>query len=195
MKKTDKIPRGRPRSDAAKKAVLESTFAMLKERGYEAMAIETVAQSSGVAKTTIYRWWPDKATLAVDAFFSCTQSDLAFPDTGKIKDDFYQQIMQLADFLRDGNGRALAAMVSGGRTDPVLAVALGERWLNPRRKWGMERMQRAIDTNQCKKEVSVQAALSLMYAPLYTPLLFGQNVPDKKQVEAYLSLAMRSIFK
>ena len=61
-------PRGRPRSQEADRAILTAAAELLAERGLAAMSIEEVAARAGVGKTTIYRRWPSKGLLALDAF-------------------------------------------------------------------------------------------------------------------------------
>ena len=186
--------RGRPRSEATRDAILEAAFRVLAERGYGGMAFEVVAEAAGSAKTTIYRWWKSKADLAVSAFFHETQSGLELPDTGSTAEDFRLQITALAELLRGPRGAVFAAMLGGARTDPELARSLGEQWLEPRRAWGVGRMSRAVLRGECPSDTNVQAALGLLYGPLYTPLLFGQDVPSETQVEAHLALAVPAIF-
>lgn len=187
--------RGRPRSLVARRAILDAAFTVLVERGYAGMAIEAVADAAGVGKTTIYRSWAGKADLAVDAFFEATREALAFPETGLAREDFRRQILELAALLRGARGQALAAMLGGARTDPDLARALGARWLEPRRRWGVERMARAIAAGECRDGVGAQAALGVLYGPLYAPLLFGQGVPSEVQVGEYLAIAFAGIFR
>ncbi|WP_376096367.1 TetR/AcrR family transcriptional regulator [Roseomonas sp. CCTCC AB2023176] len=98
-------PRGRPRSPASRGAILSAAFDLLRERGYAGLAIEAVAERAGVGKATIYRWWPDRAALAVEAFFEATREALAFPDTGSAREDFRRQIHGVADLLRGSGAR------------------------------------------------------------------------------------------
>lgn len=186
---------GRPRSESSKTAILSAAFDLLTERGYADFALEAVAARAGVGKSTIYRWWPGKAALAVDAFFEATETDLRFPDTGTAEGDFRAQITQLATLLNGVRGRAFAAMLGGARTDPALAKTLGERWLAPRRAWGVARMACAATDGDLLPETPTAAALALLYGPLYAPLLFGGDVPDVEAVDAYLELACRGIFR
>jgi AcrR family transcriptional regulator len=165
------------------------------ERGYAGFAVEVVAEAAGAGKTTIYRWWPNKADLAVDAFFEATKAELQLPQTGTAKEDFRLQINELATLLAGSRGTVFATMLGGARTDPELAKALGERWLEPRRKWGYGRMAKAVADNETKPSIDIGAALGILYGPLYTPLLFGQQVPSPAQVEAHLKIALKAIFK
>lgn len=195
MTESTPIRPGRKRSAASQAKAIAAAFEVLRERGYAGMSIEAVAERAGIGKTTIYRWWPDKAALAVDAFFASTKAELAFPDTGSAREDFRLQILQLGQLLRGPSGHAMAAMVAGAKTDPQLARALGERWLAPRRKWGVERMTRAVADGECLPDLDVEAALSVLYGPLYAPLLFGAGIPPHERIQAYLAIAFLGIFK
>ena len=174
---------------------MEAAFALLVERGYAGFTIEGVASIAGAGKTTVYRWWKTKADLAVEAFFHATTDELRLPDTGSARADFVEQIRELGSLLRGDRGKALAAMLGGARTDPQLAQALGERWLEPRRRWGFERMSRAAKTGELLPGVKPPAALAVLYGPLYAPLLFGGEVPSAAEVDAYLAVACAGIFK
>lgn len=189
------IPRGRPRSGTSRAAILNAAFALLGERGFEAMSMEAVAARAGVGKATVYRWWKTKAEIAVDAFLEATCDELAMPDTGSAREDFRMQISQLAALLRGPRGRALAAMLGGARSDPELAKVLRERWLGVRRQWGVQRMARAVADGETLPGVELGAALSLLYGPIYTPLLFGDDPPDAEKIAAVLNLAFAGIFR
>ena len=62
--------RGRPRSERARKAILEAAAELLLARGLAAVSMDAVAEQAGVSKATIYRWWPTKETLALDALYT-----------------------------------------------------------------------------------------------------------------------------
>jgi hypothetical protein len=80
--------RGRVRNVDAQRAVLAATLDELSDRGFLGLSIEGVALRAGVAKTTIYRWWPDKTALALDALWSL--QELPEPDTGALATELEQ---------------------------------------------------------------------------------------------------------
>ena len=92
-------------------------------------------------------------------------------------------------------GVVFAAMLGGAQTDPVLAKAMGEKWLDPRRKWGEERIIRAIEAGECHPGIEKSSALGLLYGPLYAPLLFGRPILSEEEITAHLALALPAIFK
>jgi AcrR family transcriptional regulator len=189
------VRKGRPRSEESKRAVLDATLSLLRVRGFAELSIDGIAAASGVAKTTIYRWWANRQELAVEAFFEATRDELAFPDTGSAREDFRQQIHQLADLLRSPNGQALSALIAAARHDDVLRAAIGQRWVLPRRAWGLARMEAAVTAGECVDGLRVASALEVLYSPIYARMLFGMGVPAPDEVEANLQIMFKGIFR
>jgi len=185
---------GRPRSEKSRDAILDAAFDLLVARGFDGLTIELVAREAGAGKTTVYRWWKTKAELAVEAFLRATTEELRLPETASAEADFREQIAELGALLRGNRGRALAAMLGGALNDAELANALRDQWLEPRRRWGFQRMMRAKADGELRDGVEPSAALAALYGPLYAPLLFGGEVPSARDVGAYLDIACAGIF-
>src|ERR1700728_616719 len=80
--------RGRPRSEKARKAILEAAAELLLDRGLTGVSMDAVAERAGVSKATIYRWWPTKETLALDALYTrWAAATPATRDTGSLRGD------------------------------------------------------------------------------------------------------------
>src|SRR6202042_1003421 len=116
--------RGRPRSEKARVAVLDAAAELLLARGLSAVSMDVVAERAGVSKATIYRWWPTKETLALDALY--TEWDAVRPqprDTGSLRGDL---LSLLRPWVRRAGGkpygRVLAALLAEAQTDPVFAA-------------------------------------------------------------------------
>ena len=95
---------------------------------------------------------------------------------------------------RGPTGRALAAMLVGGRESPAVATAVRKRWLQPRRDWARMRLAWAAEAGQLRDGVEPRPALALLYSPLYSPLLFGNDIPSRKDLAACFDLAAQAIF-
>lgn len=94
-------------------AVLAAALDELSERGYSAFTVENVAQRAGAHKTTVYRRWPDRDALAVDALAESVAAELPIPDTGSVDDDLRALSRSLVAWINSPSGRAvLAVMVS-----------------------------------------------------------------------------------
>ena len=79
---------GRPRSERSRRSILAAAASLLHERGLRAMSIEAVAARAGVSKKTIYRWWPSKGVLAMDAIYAeWSRARGVVPNTGTLQGD------------------------------------------------------------------------------------------------------------
>src|ERR1022692_4481708 len=87
---------GRPRSEESRQSILRSTLKLLQQDGgFPELSIEAIAADANVGKTTVYRWWPTKAALVADAFFTSAEEELQFPNTGSVYTDMILQMRRL----------------------------------------------------------------------------------------------------
>lgn len=106
---------GRPRSSAADEAILEAALESLIERGIEATSIDQVARDAGVARTTVYRRYPDKNQLLIAAI---TRSHEQLPlDPAPAEPTVEDMINAFAIALADQRGRKLARRMSSSLRD------------------------------------------------------------------------------
>src|SRR6516164_4093718 len=78
---------GRPRCQETRGAILQAAYELLESGGLAAFTIEAVAERSGAAKTTIYRWWPKKGALAMESFLRVAEQQSPFPETDSPRAD------------------------------------------------------------------------------------------------------------
>ena len=167
--------RGRPRSEKARTAILDAATELLLEQGLETVSMDEVAERAGVSKATIYRWWPSKETLALDALYH--EWDTARPeppDTGSLRADLLALLRPWIRRVRARPyGRVVAELVAEAQTDPEFASIYHARFVAPRREPARALLGRAIDRGELAPDIDVDLALDLVYGPLYHRLLHG----------------------
>jgi len=105
----------------SKQAVLTATFRLLSETGLTGVSVDAVSRRSGVAKTTIYRHWPSRSALVLDACSKLKPQSEA-PDTGSLKGDAMILAMNLASRLRTARwATVLPSIIDVAERDPELA--------------------------------------------------------------------------
>src|SRR3954451_24594291 len=107
----------RPRSEEARRKALAAAMDLIIERGVANLSIEEVAQRSGVAKTTIYRHWPERSALVLDTVGSCFEH-VGTPDTGSLRGDLeaFFSGMVMAD-LSGTVGKLMPAIIEAAGRD------------------------------------------------------------------------------
>ncbi len=137
------------------------------EGGLAAASIEAIAARAGVSKVTIYKWWPNRGAVAVDAYFHRYQPTINFEDTGDVVQDLTVQLRALIRAFRGRAGRVMAELIGEAQTDPALAEVLRVRWLQPRRQASAGVLQRSIERGQIRPGLDVPTVLDQLYAPVY----------------------------
>jgi AcrR family transcriptional regulator len=175
--------RGRPRSEKAQKAILAAAIDLLLEHGLHAMSMDAVAERAGVSKATIYRWWPSKELLALDALateWQVTAPD-ATRDTGSLRGDLLARLRPWLRQLRDKPyGRVVAGLVATAQADAEFAGLYLERFVRPRRDALRPVLLRAIERGEIPANIELEVALDLIYGPIYHRMLHSHAPLDER---------------
>ena len=190
------VTRGRPRSEQVDRAILRAAADLLAERGLTDMTIEEVAARAGVGKTSIYRRWPTKGTLALDAFLVDFLSAQPLPDTGELESDLVAALRAWVRTARDtATGRALVALVAEAQHDADLAVAWRDRVVRPIRAQHRHIIEHAIDRGEIPADSDPEVLMDMLYGPAYHRLLHGHlplSDPFVKRVAAIVAAGARA---
>jgi len=188
--------RGRPRSEQADRAILEAAAELLTERGLAGMSIEEVASRAGVGKTTIYRRWTSRGTLALDAFLAEFQAQQPLPDTGSLHDDLLAALRAwIRSVTATSAGPVLASLIAEAQRDPVLAASWRERVVERLRQQHRIMLDRAVARGEIPAETDYDVVLDLMFGAAYHRLLHGhQPLTDQfaQQVVRYVVAGLQN---
>lgn len=193
-RKKSTSPQSTRRSLRAHEAVLKAAIGLFEESGYSRMTIDAIAGRAGASKATIYRWWPGKAALLLEAFLSEVEADLAFPDSGSLRKDLVVQVSALSRVLGQTRlGQMAIALLGEAQHDAELATAFRSGWLEPRRMAGREVLLRAVGRGELRAGLDPEAVLDALYGPVYLRLLFGHGSLDRSTVETLVDQLLQGI--
>jgi AcrR family transcriptional regulator len=190
-----KRPPGRPRSEHARQAILRSTMNLLQKTGFPDLTIEAIAADAGVGKATVYRWWPNKGALVVDAFASGTESQLHFPDTGSVYRDVSFQMRRAVAVFRSPQGRVVAALLGAGQSDPELLEAFRARFLRPRRQEAYKTLRRGIERGELPRGLDLDLVLDILYGSIYMRFLIRHDELSASYVNEVCELVLKGAAK
>jgi AcrR family transcriptional regulator len=167
-------PPGRPRSPEAHRAILEAAIDLFVEHGYEAMSMEGIAARAGVGKTTIYRRWPSKEDLLVDAI-----DELIFeaepPDTGSVREDLVQMVTTVqAIFTSQRAGQVFPRMAGEVAAASPLGRAYLQRVIEPRFAFLQVMIARGIDRGELPADADPHLIRALLIGPVILWKLLGR---------------------
>jgi AcrR family transcriptional regulator len=186
--------RGRPRSEKARQAILEAAAELLLDRGSGAVSMDAVAERAGVSKATIYRWWPSKEMLALDALLEWSAALVPARDTGTLRGDLLALVRPwVREIRRRPFGRIVAAFISEGQSDPNFADAYRSHFVEPRRDAGRAAFARAKARREVPAELDVEVALDLIYGAVYHRLLHGHAPLTDRFARDVVELALGGV--
>ena len=168
---------GRPRSERAQTAVLDAVVALLDEVGYQHLTVEAVAARAGVGRTTVYRWWPTKAALVVDALATTLPRV-----TVGITDDGRRDLRTVLDRMARAEcgpsmAETLPALAAEARRDPDTAERLAGL-LGPRRAADAAVLLAAAARGDLPLHLDVSLLLDVALGALLWRRLRGEDPTD-----------------
>ncbi|MBV9446924.1 MAG: TetR/AcrR family transcriptional regulator [Streptosporangiaceae bacterium] len=186
--------RGRPRSSEADRAILAAASSLLAERGLAAMSIEEVAARAGVGKATIYRRWPSKGLLALDAFAASFRAEQPLPDTGSLRDDLRAALRTwVRAVTMTPVGRLLSPLIGAAQHDPELHAAWRERVLEPLRAQHRVMLARAAERGEIQASTDFEVVLDLFFGAAQHRLLLGHLPMTERFIESVVDVIVDGI--
>ncbi|MFK0045448.1 TetR/AcrR family transcriptional regulator [Streptomyces sp. NPDC090741] len=168
-----KAPDPARRNDRSRRAILDAALALVAEVGYNKLTIEAIAARAGVGKQTIYRWWPSKAAVLLDASLALfgdaeTEADrTGFPDTGDLAADLKLVLRVTVDQFNDERYAApTRALTAAGATDPELSARFTEQLLEPQLALYETRLRAAREAGQLAPDADLRLTVEMLVGPL-----------------------------
>jgi AcrR family transcriptional regulator len=156
--------------------------------------MDVIAASAGVSKATIYRWWPTKERLAMDALFHDWEGVPTVDDTGSLRGDLLKLLRPWARLAtKRPYARVIAALLTEAQTDAMFADEYRQRFVKPRREQGRIIFGRAIDRGEIRADTKIEVALDLLYGPIYHRLLHGHGPLNDRFVRDVVDTALDGI--
>ncbi|MEU6742300.1 TetR/AcrR family transcriptional regulator [Streptosporangium sandarakinum] len=181
----------RRRSDDRTETIINTTLDLAREVGYAKLSIEAVAARAGVGKDTIYRRWPSKALLFLDAVLTSSSPSLEHRDTGDIVADLREVMGQAVDLLaRPPWGPLYRDLIGEAQHNPEVAAALNERFIQPQTADTLARLRTAQEQGRLAPDFDLDLAFEILSGPLYYRLLITQQ----PMTPAYLDRLLHAIF-
>ncbi|HVV50710.1 MAG TPA: TetR/AcrR family transcriptional regulator [Polyangia bacterium] len=182
-KPSARAPKGRAphrRDENARLAVLHAADDLLVERGFGGVTVEGIAARAGVAKQTIYRWWPSKVDVLLDTLIEDADRRLEVPDGGAAVEDARRYLRALARFLtKEPAGKVLLALLGEAQHDAEVAELFAERYLRPRRRAEREMLARGIASGELPADLDPDAVLDALMGPVFYRALTGSSIPRR----------------
>lgn len=183
--------RGRPREGVHEVRALESASELLLEGGVAACTVEAVSRRSGVSKPTIYRRWPHRTALAIDAFAARIDQQVPLAETGDAAEDLVQAVARLAEQYQGRDGVVFAELIAAAVLEPGTAELLNDHFFAPRRAALRTLWAEGVSRGQLDPHADADAMIDLLFGPTTFRLLLGHGPTDARSAVQLARAALR----
>lgn len=178
-------------SSDVEEAILTATLRVLDEAGFGGLTVEAVAARAGAAKTAVYRRWPSKVPLVVEAL-TRFQPELTVPDTGDLRTDMAELWHSAAGRGQRSIERLLPVVTAYLTAGDDLMALLRDRYFQPRLQAMHTVIARAAARGEIRADADPGLAFDLLFGPLAYRWLRGVP-PDDQTISRLTSLALQGL--
>jgi AcrR family transcriptional regulator len=185
--------RGRPRDLQVREAILRAAREIIEASGPAGLTMEGIAARAGVGKPTVYRWWPDRHAVAMDAMMQEHGDPAATSPQRKgrvaIK-TLQRQLETVAEVFASRAGRNMASMLAAADSDSELAKTFRNHFVMARREEGRSLLNEAVANGELRNGIDIDVALDMIYGALFFRLLMGHATLDRGAVQKIMAHAI-----
>lgn len=178
------------RNEQSRRAILDAAISLIGELGYDNISIEAIARRAGVSKQTIYRWWPSKGAVILEAATESLSAVVSLPDTGDIVADIRTQLAAILELITTtGFGPAYRCLIAAGQSDPGLLRALFDQIIAPNIEDFRARTALAQQRGEMRADADWQTMRDLLYGVVEYRLVHAMPLEP-----AYIDGVLKIVF-
>ena len=182
---------GRPRSEEASRAILDATLSLLARNGFAGLRVDEIAELAGVSKATIYRRWPSKLELVVDAFAQLP--DLPEPTHGDLVGDLAQLVMHLLELFDKASLAGVLPVFAAERAQNAEFSAMLAPAIRDKRRSFFTVLRRGMDAGELPSTLNLDVTVDMLIGPSLTRVLVTGDVVDERYVRETVRTVLAGI--
>jgi AcrR family transcriptional regulator len=168
-------------------------MSLIDEVGYDKVSIEAIARRACVGKQTIYRWWPSRGAVVLEAATQSLDPVVAFPNTGDLVADLRAQLTGILEVITTTSfGLAYRGLIADGQSDPDLLRAVFDRIVQPNVTTFVARVSLAQERGEIRADADVHTLRDVLYGVLEYRMFHAMPI-DPEYVDALLQLAFHGV--
>lgn len=181
------------RNENSRQAILDAAISLIGEVGYDNVSIEAIARRACVGKQTIYRWWPSKGAVILEAAIQSLDPVVAFPDTGDIVADLRTQLTGILEVITTtGFGPAYQGLMAACQSDPDLMQAVFDQIIKPSIAGFSARVALAQQRGELRADADMATLRDVLYGFIEYRLLHAMPL-EPCHIDAVLQIGFHGV--
>jgi AcrR family transcriptional regulator len=190
---TSSRPRGRPRSEESRYAVLKAAMELIQEDDLRRASVDRIAARSRVSTATIYKWWPNRTAVIIEAFLHQMMVDAPVADTGSAAEDFRLTLRGVMRFHSSSLGAIYAQLVGEAQFYPTERERIRTHLVNVRRAALRKIWDRGVARGELDPTVDPEVALVLIFGTSMYRRTTAHAELTPEDADAIVATAMRAL--
>ena len=163
--------KGRPRSEKSRKAILKSTNKLLLQTSVQELSIEAIAKKAKVGKTTIYRWWPNKTAVVMDALAAQPGMQTPLPTASSHTEAVLMQMDKLIRLVDSNNGKTIAQLFSEAQASEAALKIFKDNLLEPLMDAILYSIEEGQKIGEFRESITPSMAVDILCGPIFFRLM------------------------
>jgi AcrR family transcriptional regulator len=152
-------------------SIVRSALTIGENLGFDGLTVESIAAHSGVAKTTIYRRWPDVWSVVSHAFFEEVTRIAPIEQCATARESLHVSMLNLANACNGRFGKILRSLLGRAQVDADLGKAVEVGWFEPRRRLAGAIILRGMESGELRADLDVDIALDVIVGIFYQRIM------------------------
>ena len=185
----------RRRGSQATASILRATLELGEELGFEVLTVEKISARTGVAKTTIYRRWPNVSAMIMEAFLLEVTEGAPIVEKANLRETFAVAMKRLVLVYQGPHGPTLRTLIGRAQNNESLRRAIETHWVEPRRKIVREMLRRGMRRGELRPDLDPDIILDALYGAIYHRFLvpYDNAVLSVEFVDALIAIVFSGI--
>lgn len=163
--------KGRPRSEKSRRSILKAVNALLLRMSVQDLSIEAIAKKAKVGKTTIYRWWPNKTALVMDALVNQPGMNAPLPNAATNTEAVEMLVDKLVKLLSSPNGQIIAQLFSEAQADEKSLEVFEQNFLAPLTDAIQYSIEAGKQSGEFRRDIDTDVAVDMVCGPVFFRLM------------------------
>jgi len=185
---------GRPRCRKTHNAIVQASYELLDEIGFEKFTIEGLAERAGVSKATIYRRWTNKTALLLDLILlELKEVPLIMPDA-LVEENLKRRILILRDIYQGRFGGAMIHIIAATHSNPHIAEQFSQHYIQARRKEIKEILVHGIENKELSEDTNQDLFIDMLFGALFYKFFMSHSPASDQEIDDLINLTIKSTY-
>lgn len=182
---------GRPRSEQSRQAILDATNKLLLHSPVREISIEAIAKKAGVGKTTLYRWWPNKVAVILEAI-SGPMSVLPAPVSGgSAKDLLTRQLERFMRMARGRGGKIVAELFAEAQGNSEMLTLFFQNFMLQHEEIIANIIEQGKQSGEFRANLDTALAVDMIYGSVFYRLMSNAEQIDQSFADSLIVESLR----